>query len=56
MRKDVKAKFWIDILGAVLALIGFAGLGGACEGQGSAIVAMITFSVGFSLCLWGYQR
>lgn len=56
MRGDLKVKKWIDVVGAVLALVGFAGLSGACEGEGSAIVAMITFSVGFSLCLWGYTR
>ena len=56
MRKDLKVKKWIDIVGSMLALIGFAGMGGACEGQGSALISIITFSIGFGIVLWGYQR
>ena len=56
MRKDLKAKKWIDVAGAVMAFIGLGGLAGATEGQGSAIVAIVVFSVGFGICLWGYRR
>ena len=34
MRKDLKAKKWIDALGAVMSLVGLGGMAGAAEGQG----------------------
>lgn len=56
MRKDLKVKKWIDALGSAMALIGLGGLGGASEGEGFPIVAVIVFSIGFGICLWGYRR
>jgi len=56
MRKDLKIKKWIDILGSILALVGFGGIAGAAEGQGNMIVAILVFTIGFSICLWSYQR
>ena len=56
MRKDIKAKFWLDAVGAVMSVVGLAGIAGAAEGQGNIIVAITVFSVGFGICLWGYSR
>ena len=56
MRRDLKVKKWVDVVGAVLALIGWGGICGAVEGQGNPIVAIIVFSIGFGICLVGYRR
>ena len=56
MRKDLKVKKWIDAAGAVLAYVGLSGIAGAAEGEGNLVVAIAVFIVGFSICLWGYQR
>lgn len=56
MRRDIRIKRWIETAGSVLALVGLGGLGGACEGEGLPIVAVLTFSIGFAICLWGYRR
>ena len=56
MRRDLKVKKWVEALGSVMTLIGLGGLGGAAEGQGMPIVAVLTFSIGFAIVLWGYQR
>lgn len=56
MRKDLKFKKVIDCIGAAMALIGFAGLAGATEGEGNPIIAILVFSIGFGICLWGYER
>lgn len=42
--------------GAMAFIVGLAGLGGACEGQGSFLIAAIVFSVGIGLSLMGYQK
>ena len=55
-RNDLKVKKWIDVIGAVLALYGFAGIGCASEGHGNLMVAIGIFAVGFAIVLWGYQR
>lgn len=55
-RRDLKIKSVIDHAGALLALIGLGGIGGASEGHGSLLVALAIFIVGFSIVLWGYQR
>lgn len=56
MRKDLRVKRWIEMLGAVLTLIGLGGLGGATEGEGLPIVATLTFAIGFAIVLWGYEK
>lgn len=56
MRRDLKIKKWIDALGCVMALVGLGGIGGACEGEGFPIVAVLVFSIGFGICLWGIHR
>jgi len=56
MRKDLKIKKIIDGIGAVMAIVGFAGLAGATEGEGNPIVAILVFSIGFGICLWGHER
>ena len=55
-RNDLKVKKWIDIAGALIELIGYAGIGGASEGHGNLMVAIGVFVVGLSIVLWGYQR
>ena len=56
MRRDLKIKKWIEMLGSAMTLIGLGGLGGAAEGQGMPIVAALVFSIGFAIVLWGYRR
>ena len=56
MRRDLKVKKWVEVLGSILALIGWGGIGGAIESQGSPVVAIIVFSIGFGICLVGYGR
>ena len=56
MRRDIRIKRWIEALGSVMTLIGLGGLGGAAEGQGMPIVAVLTFSIGFAIVLWGYKK
>ena len=56
MRTDVKIKKVVEIIGSILALIGWGGIGGAVEGHGNPIVAIIVFSIGFAICLWGYRK
>lgn len=54
-RRDLRIKKIIDVIGAILFVLGLAGLGGAAEGQGNIIVASIVFALGFGLTIWGYQ-
>ena len=56
MRKDLKVKKWIDAVGAIMAFLGLSGIAGAAEGEGNLLVAIVVFTIGFSICLWGYQR
>ena len=56
MRRDLKIKKLIDALGCAMALLGLGGIGGACEGEGFPIVAVLVFSIGFGICLWGIRR
>lgn len=56
MRRDLKVKKWIEMVGSAMTLIGLGGLGGASEGHGSFIIAVTVFAVGFGIVLWGYQR
>lgn len=56
MRRDLKAKKWIDAFGSMASLIGLGGIAGAAEGQGNLIVAITVFCIGFAIVLWGYQR
>jgi len=43
-------------IGAMMFLIGLGGIGGACEGEGSFLVAAIVFSIGFGLTLATYRK
>lgn len=45
-----------EILGGILFVIGLGGMGSACEGQGSFMIAAIVFSIGFGLCLANYMK
>ena len=56
MRKDLRVKKWIDVIGATLSFIGLGGIAGAAEGEGNIVVAVTVFCVGFAIVLWGYQR
>lgn len=56
MRKDLKIKKVIDLIGAALAIVGFAGIAGATEGEGNPIIAIVVFAIGFGICLWGHER
>lgn len=56
VRRDIKFKNVVNAIGTIAFLIGLAGLGGACEGEGSFLIASIVFGIGFGLSLWGYTR
>ena len=45
-----------DIIGAMLAFFGLAGMAEAVTGHGSYEISVGVFVVGFILCLWGYVK
>ena len=55
-RKDIRFKNWVYVIGAIMTLLGLGGLGGMAEGEGSAIVAILTFSIGMGCVFWSYER
>lgn len=48
--KEKKSQ-WLEGIGALLFILGLGGMGSACEGQGSFMVAAIVFSIGFGISL-----
>ena len=55
-RLDLKVRMVLDSLGAMMALIGLAGMAGAAEGQGNIVIAIAVFLAGFAEVIWSYQR
>ena len=55
-RRDLRIRMILDCIGSTMALLGLAGLAGACEGEGRFLVALIVFGVGMTEVLWSYQR
>jgi len=53
MSKKVKGN--IGAIGAVLFVIGSAGMAEAIEGRGCFLIAAIVFSVGFGLAYYGWR-
>lgn len=45
-----------DIIECTAFLTGIGGLAGACEGQGSFLISLIVFAVGFGMCLYDMKR
>ena len=45
-----------DAIGGIMALLGASGMAESVTGNGSFLISMIVFVVGFCLCLWGYRR
>lgn len=45
-----------DIIECTAFLTGIGGLAGACEGQGSFLVSLIVFAIGFGMCLYDMKR
>ena len=56
MRKDIRARKLMDVVGSMMALIGLGGIAGAAEGEGNLMVAIAVFAIGFAEVLWSYQR
>lgn len=56
MRKDLRARILLDVIGATFALVGLGGIAGAAEGQGSFMIAVIVFLIGMAEVAWSYQR
>lgn len=52
----MRAKSIMSYLGATLAVLGYAGLGGACEGHGSFITSAVVFAIGIGLCLSTWKK
>lgn len=46
----------ISGVGAVMFIIGIAGIAGACEGQGSFLISAVVFSIGFGLSWFGLKE
>lgn len=55
-RKDLIVRTVLDFVGSTLALVGFAGIAGATEGQGSFLISLVVFGIGMTEVLWSYQR
>ena len=55
-RRDIRFKNWVYVIGSIMTLLGLGGLGGMAEGEGSAIVAILFFSVGLASVIWSYER
>lgn len=48
--KEKKSQ-WLEGIGALLFILGLGGMGSACEGQGSFMVAAVVFAIGFGLSI-----
>ena len=55
-RRDLRIRMILDCIGSTMALLGLAGLAGACEGEGRFLVALTVFGIGMFEVLWSYQR
>ena len=42
---------WLEGIGALMFILGLGGMGSACEGQGSFMVAAVVFAIGFGLSI-----
>ena len=56
MRKDVKIRKIMDVVGSMFALVGLGGIAGAAEGQGNLMIAILVFGIGIGEVIWSYQR
>ena len=45
----------LSMIGGTLGMIGIGGLAGACDGEGSFIVAAIVFSIGITMSYFGLK-
>lgn len=46
----------MNAMGAVMFLVGLGGLAGACEGEGSFLIAAVVFAIGLGISWLGFVR